>query len=207
MMTLVFFSINTSYAAAAGDLSALLNEVHTMLADFTQTIYDNHGKAIQQSHGNMALSRPGKFRWEIKKPIPQLIIANETRLWIYDPDLEQVTIKALHQATGQSPALLLSQENATLDKDYTITQVQNDSSHAQSFSLIPRDADSMLASVQMEFVNHQLHGMRLEDHLGHITSIQFNDIRTNMSLSSSLFTFKKPPKVDVIDETKHHSSH
>ncbi len=65
---------------------------------------------MQRSYGKMALERPGKFRWEVTKPIPQLIIANEAKLWIYDPDLEQVTIRRLKVTSGETPALLLSHE-------------------------------------------------------------------------------------------------
>ena len=61
----------------ASELTALVSSMHSMQADFTQAIYDNRGKAVQQSYGHMAILRPGKFRWEIVKPIPQLIIANE----------------------------------------------------------------------------------------------------------------------------------
>jgi outer membrane lipoprotein carrier protein len=96
----ILLFVNAAYAAPSTDLSTLLNSLHSMRSDFTQTVYDNHGKAIQKSYGQMALQRPGKFRWEIKKPIPQVIVANDTRLWVYDPDLEQVTIRALHQAAG-----------------------------------------------------------------------------------------------------------
>jgi len=203
-LTLALFFIGGSlcYATPATDLATLLDGVHTMQADFTQTVYDNHHKPVQKSYGRMALARPGKFRWEVKKPIPQLIVANDTRLWIYDPDLEQVTIRALHKATGESPAMLLSQQNASIDKDYSVT-LKAGKSDEQRFVLAPRNADSMLSSIQMTFINKQLHDMQLDDHLGHTTQIQFSRVSMNTPLAASLFTFKKPANADVIDETKH----
>lgn len=201
-VSLFFFS--AAFASSSQDLGALLNTLHTMKADFTQTVYDNRGKVIQTSYGRMALQRPGKFRWEITKPMPQLIVANETRLWIYDRDLEQVTIRALHQAAGDSPAELLSHENATIDKDYAVAMLPNKSANTKAFSLAPRSQDSMLESIQMIFLNGQLSEMRLQDHLGHTTKIQFQHTQMNTSLSSSLFVFNTPPHVDVIDETKRH---
>src|SRR5437016_1696485 len=110
------------FAASTSDLSNVLNSIRTMKANFIQTVYDNRGKAIQQSKGQMALARPGKFRWDVKKPIPQLIIANNTKLWIYDPDLQQVTIKSLQHVTGETPALLLSHENNVLENDYKVSE-------------------------------------------------------------------------------------
>src|SRR5438105_3435289 len=92
--SLIIFFISMSGHADdhSPNLANLLDAVKSMQANFTQTVYDNHGKSVQTSYGRMAIERPGKFRWEVTKPIPQLIIANESRLWIYDPDLQQVTI-------------------------------------------------------------------------------------------------------------------
>jgi len=201
---IIFFLLaKASYAQTASvDLANLLNAVHTMKANFVQTIYDNHGKAIQQSTGNMSLERPGKFRWQVKKPIPQLIIANNSRLWVYDPDLQQVTIRVLSQSTGETPALLLSHVNVTLDKDYIVKPLTKNTPNSRWFELLPRGADNVFASVQLGFVNNQIREMYLKDHLGHTTRIQFEDAKSNMSISPSTFIFKAPANVDVIDETR-----
>lgn len=197
------FLLNPVYADPSADLAAMLNKVRTMRADFKQTTYDNRGTTVLQSNGNMALERPGKFRWEIKKPIPQTIIANGNRLWIFDPDLEQVTIRLLARAAGESPAMLLTQENASIDKNYKVTNSQTNMSGWQWFTLKPRNSDNMIASVQMGFMHNELHEMRLDDHLGHTTRIQFLNIKSNLSLPDALFVFNPPANVDVIDETKH----
>lgn len=191
-----------SSATPSSNLVNLLNSVRSMQANFTQIVYDNRGKQIQQSYGRMAMMRPGKFRWEITRPIPQLIIANESRLWIYDSDLQQVTVRSLKQAAGETPALLLSDVNRVLDKGYTVKQLQGKSQGWRWFVLIPRNVDNMFASIQMGFMNGQIHEMRLQDHLGHTTMIQFRNARINTKLSFLLFTFKPPAHVDIIDETR-----
>ena len=197
--------VSKAYAVApAQQLSDLLNQTRTMQANFTQTTYDNKGKAIQQGRGQMALWRPGRFRWEVKKPLPQVIIANTTRLWIYDPDLEQVTIRPLKQTTGEAPALLLSHVNAVFDKDFIVSQPESKASDLQWFLLTPRSRDNVFASVKLGFLNKQIKEMRLADHLGHETLIQFKNIKTNLALSESLFTFKPTANIDVINETKRH---
>ncbi len=188
--------------AAEVNLESRLAALHSMKANFTQTILDNHGKTVQQSNGNMALLRPGKFRWETKKPIPQLIIANGTKLWIFDPDLEQVTIRALHQATGESPALLLSQENSSIDKDYLVKVAAKKGSKLTWYVLTPRAEDSVFAAVEMGFNSDSLQEMRLQDHLGHSTHIVFKDMKSNVDLPEALFVFKKTANIDIIDETK-----
>lgn len=191
------------YAADPSDeLSALLSPVRTMEANFAQTVNDNRGKVLQRTSGKMAVARPGKFRWEVKKPSPQLIIANGSKLWIYDPDLQQVTVRALDKATGDTPALLLTQVDVVLQKNYRVTKLPQNNSAWQWFSLKPKGSDNMFASVQMGFLNGQIRQMRLQDHLDHNTNIQFINPRLNGPLSSSTFAFKAPRNVDVIDETR-----
>jgi outer membrane lipoprotein carrier protein len=201
---LLCFSLSVYASTEANQLSALLNAVQSMQADFTQTIYDNQGKAVQQSTGHIALQRPGKFRWEVVKPIPQLIIANGTRLYIYDPDLQQLTIRTINQADDETPAILLSHVNATLDKIYNVKILTKSTAGLQWFSLIPRGADNMLASIQLGFANQTIQQMQLQDHLGHTTKIYFQHISANKKLSAMLFNFIPPANVDVIDETGKH---
>src|SRR3990167_8050791 len=194
----IFITFMTS-ALAAGpeELSSLLGGIKTMRAGFIQTIYDNHGKAVQKSTGSMALERPGKFRWEVKKPIPQMIIANTERLWIYDPDLQQVTIRSLKTEAGEAPALLLSHQNTTLEKNYSIEVIKQDGS-LRWFLLKPRQNDNMFASVKMGFAsNNQLQEMVMEDQIGHTTRVKFQQIVMNAALPSSLFVFKAPAGTDV----------
>jgi len=189
-------------APASTELTTILSNIKTLKANFTQTVLDNYQKPVQISYGKMYLQRPGKFRWEVSKPIPQQIIANESKLWIYDPDLEQVTIRSLKSTGGDSPALFLSHTNITLEKEYTVTHLQKPESDLLWFSLKPKKADSMFASIQMGFKQNQIKEMQLEDHIGHTTQIVFKNIQSNITIPASLFIFKPKPGIDVIDETK-----
>lgn len=195
--------VTTAHAASSSaDLSTLLDAVQSMKANFTQTVYDNRGKAIQKSYGQMAMQRPGKFRWNVTKPIPQLIIANGSKLWIYDPDLQQLTIRSLEKEAGETPALLLSHVGNVLDNDFTVKSLQKNMPNWTWFALTPKKSGNMFDSIQMGFLNKQIHEMRLTDNLGHTTVIQYQSIQTNIALPASLFTFKPTAKIDVIDETR-----
>src|SRR5262249_54383150 len=142
------------------------------------------------------------FRWEVTKPQQQVIIASANKLWIYDPDLEQLTIRRLQQATGETPALLLSHDNISLEKHYNVQVVSKDMPGWRWFSLTSREKDSLFKSMEMGFLNNQIHEMRLQDNLGHTTVVKFEDIQTNVNLPASLFIVKPAANVDVIDETK-----
>lgn len=205
VFTGLFFLSRLVFAeSASAQLLPLLNHVSSMQASFTQTVYDNRGQSVQQSTGTLALSRPGKFRWDVKRPMPQLIVANQSKLWIYDPDLEQVTIRAFSPKASDSPALLLSHPDQTLDKDYFVTSIHKKQSTLTWFSLKPRSDDNLFQEVQLGFNQTQLQEMRLIDHLGHTTQIEFSNIKTNTTLSPQLFVFKIPKQADVIDETTSH---
>lgn len=197
-----FLSIN-SYAdsVAATTLNQLLSKIHTIRADFTQTITDKNAKAIQESTGQMSVERPGKFRWEVTKPVSQLVVTNGSRLWIYDPDLEQVTIRLLSKEVGESPARLLSDTTNSLDKDFIVEMTKKNAEI--SFLLKPKSENSMFASIKLGFVKDELRDMVLQDRIGHTTAVEFYNITLNPTLAASLFAFKAPKNVDVIDETRH----
>lgn len=193
----LFFVVNAVHAEPANDsLSALLKNMQSFSANFVQTITDN-GKTLQKSQGQMWLQRPGQFRWQVNSPTKQTIIAHGKRLWIYDPDLEQVTIRSFTKTAGQTPAMLLSDPNISLSQDFNVKSTGTD-----SFTLTPKNKNEMLVHLKLSFTNKMIHKMELEDHLGHITVIQFNHTKINPSLAASLFNFVPPKGIDIIDETK-----
>lgn len=184
-------------------LSKLLKNMRSMKADFVQTIVDKNNKAIQKSTGHMSLQRPNQFRWEIEKPNRQLIVTNGKRLWVYDPDLDQVTIRSLVKAAGETPAMLLSDANLSLGKEFNVTMVPLHSETVQWFTLVPTDKSAVISSLKLGFTNKVIRRMQLHDHLGHTTLIEFSHVVLNSPLSTSAFNFKPPSNVDVVDETKH----
>lgn len=191
------------YADSATEtLSQLLKNMHSMQADFSQTVVDKRGKALQKATGHMSLQRPSQFRWEVMQPNHQLIVTNGKRLWIYDPDLEQVTIRTLVKAAGETPAMLLSDKDLSLTKEFAVQPMDKPSSSLKWFVLTPKDKGSMISSLQLAFENQEIRQMQLQDHLGHSTLIEFSNIKFNSPLAASLFNFKPPANIDVIDETK-----
>jgi outer membrane lipoprotein carrier protein len=203
-ISLFFICMSAHAQSASDDLTALLLNINTMQADFNQTITkQKNGQAVQQTSGHMAIERPGKFRWETKSPTKQLIIANGQRLWIYDPDLEQVTIQSFKAGAGKTPALLLSDKNLTLGKDYNVVEVPAPMAIAgyKIFQLTPKDSEDTLEKITLSFISKRISEMKLEDRLGNTTTIKFYGVNTD-ALPASLFTFNAPAHVDVIDETK-----
>lgn len=194
-----FFS---AYADSSTMLSQTLKNMHSAQANFSQTIVDKKGRILEKSSGHMALQRPGQFRWDTQQPAKQLIVTNGKRLWVYDPELEQVTIRKLAKAAGEAPAMLLSDDDLALEKEFTVEMATGTSPSVQWFLLKPKDKSSIVSELRLGFVNQIINEMEIHDHLGHVTRIHFKNVVFNLPVPSSLFTFKIPAHVDVIDETK-----
>lgn len=201
LIILLILQMSAYAATPAAALTQLLSTTQTMQADFTQTINDSKGKLTEQSAGHMALQRPGKFRWEVTKPIAQLVVANNIRLWIYDPELEQVTIRLLNKEIDNTPAMLLSNSDIAIEKNFKVQTIKN-AAALQWFVLLPKNHDSMLAFIKMGFSHGQIREIDLQDHLGHNTVIEFYNVALNHPLPSALFYFTPPAHTDVIDETR-----
>lgn len=187
-------------AAAQPDAISMLQQfmtrTQTVQADFTQTILDKNGEVVQKSSGTMALSRPGKFRWQYDKPYKQLIVGDGTRLWLYDKDLDQVTVKKLSAALGSTPAALLAGNN-DIEKRYIVTDAGS-SGGLQWVQAVPRTEGSGFDNIRMGFNQSGLAAMELRDQFQQTTVIRFDNVKRNIKLSDNLFSFTPPPGADVI---------
>lgn len=194
LITIAFvFPVLTYAATASEDLIGLLTKLYSLKADFVQSVLDGRGSVIQKTSGQMAMQRPGKFRWETQKPGQQLVIADGKKIWFYDVDLQQVTVQKQQATHSNSPALLLNGEPTNLVKDFIITQPANG-----IYQLKPKRTDSLFSIVELGFQTNKLKSMRLQDSFGQITTVQFSNVENNSVLPANLFQFVLPKGVDVV---------
>jgi len=193
-------STEDGYAA----LDRFLKGLQSLQADFAQTVQDSHEQAIEKSSGTLAIKRPGNFRWDYAKPNAQTIVSDGTRIWLYDPELEQVTIRNVDQTLSGTPAMLLSGDSRSgqdmLHGNFDINHVEQRDGMTV-INLSPKRADSDFKLVQLALKGDQLVAMSLTDKLSQTTLLQFNKFKRNASLSDSTFKFTPPKGVDVIDNT------
>jgi outer membrane lipoprotein carrier protein len=185
-------------AGAIDQLHDFLKSTRTLRADFSQMIVGKNGRKPQQSSGTVAISRPGKLRWEILKPYPQLVIGDGEKVWIHDPDLQQVTVRKAGQAIGASPAALLSGSNE-LEKNFTLKEA-GDAEGMAWVEATPKAGDSGFEKVRLGFAGSDLKAMELQDSFGQTTLIRFARIERNPSLPAATFKFTPPPGVDVVSD-------
>lgn len=194
---LTFYQSNVSAADPVDQLKNLLKTSASLAADFKQVSYNKAGQAAQSSFGKFYLSRPGKFRWNYQKPFVQEIVSNGGKVWFYDADLEQVTVKQLDDSLGSTPALLLTGEVDIEEK--FILQDQGSDDELNWVKLSPKNEESGFKYILIGLNNGQLGGMELSDNFGQLTRIYFSNIQTNPSLTPGLFEFKAPKNADVFE--------
>ena len=190
--------------AAADDaarLTALLDELTSFRAGFEQTVQDRFGETLQVVTGTLHWQRPHRLRWEVDEPYPQLVLADGDSLWVFDPDLEQVSVQPLAAAIEGTPASFLAGAAETLDSQFDVAAEAGDGAADERFVLTPRDEAAVLRNLTLAFsADGVLTSLDMADHLGAFTRTTFTDAAKNPALADSLFVFEMPEGVDVIGE-------
>lgn len=199
-MVLAFLTgMNCLAGESTVKLKEFNKEVKSFKAEFSQVLLDENKKVLQKANGTFYLMRPGKFRWNYLKPDVQQIVSNGKKIWIYDKELEQVTIKSLKKGIGTTPARVLT-ESVDLEKEFKIKDLGKVSGLLW-VELTPKNKDSEFLSVKIGF-DKSLRKMELNDKLNQKTQIDFSKLEVNPSLKTNLFVFAIPKGVDVVGEKK-----
>lgn len=185
-------------AAAAARLRSFIEGTQSAQARFTQTVVDRKGRRVQEATGSMQFLRPGRFRWEYEKPYSQLLVGDGQRIWIWDRDLNQVTVRRLDRAITGTPAALLAGSNE-IEKAFIVT-AQPAQDGLEWIEAVPKGTESSFASVRLGFAQDVLAAMELNDALGSRTMIRFEDLQRNPKLSLQLFRFVPPKGADVLED-------
>jgi len=202
LLTALLLSMVPLVAAAqpaVEKLAAMLGNMQSYQALFIQYVTDQRGARIQETAGYIQAKRPNLFFWETQPPLAQQIVADGKEIWIFDPDLEQVTVKQLGDDIQNTPALLLSGDVQNLQQAYEISH-QQAAETTDQFMLVPKGNDSLFDQLRLTFEHGVLTEMRLMDSLGQRTVISFSKIETNPNIPDSTFRFQVPEGVDVFRE-------
>ena len=175
------------------------NEINTLEAQFTQIVLDENMTAVDDGHGTVWIKRPGRFRWNYAPPDAQEIVGDGERVWLYDIELEQITVRNQAEALGRAPAILLA-GTGNLEPTYAMQDIGR---HGQVdwVNLIPEDPQSGFTEVRIGFEANRLRLMELVDTLDQRTRISFANLKENESLAEQIFQFIPPDGVDVIDQS------
>ncbi|HAA46020.1 MAG: outer-membrane lipoprotein carrier protein [Halomonas sp. 54_146] len=185
---------------AAERLTERLDPLVSYQATFEQQILDGSGDRLQSARGEMWLSRPGLLRWEVDAPYSQTVVSDGDDVYMYDPDLEQVTVQAMDDRVTHTPALLLSGSVSELTESYEVFYEQDGGDDV--FTLVPISADTLFEELSMVFDNETLTELWMMDSTGQRTAITFSNITSNGNIDRSMFDFKIPEGTDVIRQNE-----
>ena len=190
-------------APASGDpfeadreaLAERLQAVQRYVADFTQTVYGVRGEMLEESQGHVWLDRP-RFKWVVEDPYPQVLVTEGDELKLYDPDLEQLTVRPLEEALEDTPVSLLTRDAVAITERYTIMQI--DDAAGASFVIEPDSDETLYREIVLHFDLDTLTGLDILDHLGQRTEIRFEPVAGEPVIDDATFTLEVPPGTDVI---------
>jgi len=187
-------------ASASGieRLNQFMASTVTATGEFEQRVVNRDRKLVQESRGTLAFARPGKFRWTYAKPYPQVIVGDGARVWVYDEDLNQVTVRKLGQALGATPAALLAGSNEALNA----FELKDEGTREglEWVQATPRDKDSGFERIRLGFGFSGIERMELVDAFGQTTELRFSALRRNPPVDPALFSFSPPKGADVLGD-------
>jgi outer membrane lipoprotein carrier protein len=193
----MIFSV-TAQAAAIERFKTFARTTQSAKANFEQKVYDRGGKLVQESKGSFVFLRPGRFRWIYEKPVDQLIVGDGERVWIYDRDLNQVTVRRISKALGSTPAALLAGAS-DVDKAFELTDA-GERDGLEWLEAKPRDRDAGFERIRMGFSATGVQAMELVDNFGQTTRLRFSGLARNPKVDAAEFRFEPPKGADVLGE-------
>lgn len=197
-ISLISCLFNPAYAQTAEQrLNTALKSLDNLTADFKQTVLNEDKQVLQQSSGTVAISRPGKFSWIYTTPYEQHIIADGSELWIYDVDLDQVTVKPMESGLASAPIMILMKQSE-ISSDFSVNEV-GQRKFLYWVELEPNSNSNELeySRVYIGLENNAVKAMELRDSFGQSTQIVFENLRQNVVHNPKVFQFTPPAGVDV----------
>lgn len=200
LLLLVSLLLTTpSWGSPPAQVQRYFQDLRSLRADFIQRVFDERSRLVQSSSGRMLMQRPGMFRWDYRSPVEQVIVADGERLWAYDIDLAQVTVRKLDQAFSSTPLALLSGA-APIEDTFTVGTVRNQDG-LNWHELTPKQPQPEFRLLRIAFKGDALVSLELEDSFGQRTRLDFQKLERNPVLDPALLKFTPPPGVDVVGDT------
>lgn len=195
----LIFSGNSLAANAnvVDSLNQFFKDLKTLSADFEQVVENSQLNSTEKASGKLWIQRPGKFRWNYNAPYEQEIVSDGAKLWIYDKDLEQVTVKAVSASMGNTPAVLLSGAKPLVET-FKIMPLDF-GTRLDWVELQPKEEDASFTAIRLGFEGTVLKTMLLKDNLGQTTRLVFSHLQRNPKIDVNKFVFTPPAGVDVFE--------
>ena len=198
-ITVAIFLLAPLFASAASDpLLRFFTDIYSYQASFKQVVLDEGLNTLQESSGTLWIQRPNRFRWDYEIPYKQHIVGDGKNIWVHDEELEQVTVRKMNGALGNTPAILLA-GGGKLTDNFSIKKLDKQGK-LQWIQMIPKVNDGGFEDIRLGFEGNDLRLLEMIDGFGQTTRITMSDNRENKSIRKSLFRFTPPKGADVIKQ-------
>jgi outer membrane lipoprotein carrier protein len=182
--------------AASDPLDRFFNDVLTFKASFNQVVLDEALNPIQESSGTLYLQRPNKFRWDYDQPFEQHIVSDGKQIWVYDVELQQVTVRKMDGALGNTPAILLAGKGK-LGDNFQVKALGKQGA-LDWVKMIPKNKDGGFEDIRVGFEKGKIRKLEMIDSFGQTTRIDLRNNRENKRVNKNKFQFTPPKGVDVV---------
>ncbi len=190
-------ALGLARADAVQILRDFVRDVDSGRATFTQVVTSPDGAKTKTSSGRFEFSRPNRFRFDYLKPYPQSIVADGQRVWVHDPDLNQVTVRKIQSALGQTPAALLA--GGALDPSFELSALP-DRDGLQWVRAVPKAPDGGFKWMAVGFKGRVLAAVEILDAFGQRSLLRFEGFATDTAPVPSRFVFTPPSGADVLEQ-------
>ncbi|GAA0243585.1 outer membrane lipoprotein chaperone LolA [Rhodanobacter caeni] len=197
-LLLLSFVTQAATGPARARLDAFAQNLHSLTGQFSQTLIDINGQGSKTSSGTLALQAPRQFRWETLTPYKQTIVADGSRVWMYDPELDQVTVRIQSAEEAHSPLTVLT-DVSQLDRNFKVAE-RGERDGLQWLRLTSTAKDPQFDYADLGFDANGLARMTFRDQLGSTTDIRFSNWQRNVAIPPAMFNFVPPPGADVIGD-------
>jgi len=197
LFSLTLLIAGVAHADAVDALREFASDVKSGKANFTQTVTSPDGKRKKVSSGSFEFQRPNRFRFAYAKPFEQTIVADGSKVWIYDADLNQASSRKLSDALGATPAALLAGTN--LERDFTLKAASSEGG-LDWVQALPKQAESTIQSLKLGFKGKELAAMEIVDGFGQRSRLDFSAVQANVPVAAERFQFKLPAGADLIEQ-------
>jgi outer membrane lipoprotein carrier protein len=197
LLLLLWLVSGFAHADAVDALKEFTRDAKTGRAAFTQTVTSPDGAKTKTSSGSFEFARPNRFRFAYAKPYEQVIVGDGEKVWLYDVDLQQASVRAMDQALGATPAALLA--GASLEKDFEL-KAQPSAGGLDWAQAVPRIKTEAIGfqSLRVGFKGKTLAAIELVDSFGQRSLLAFSDVAINVATAPDAFRFTPPKGVEVL---------
>ncbi|ORU90718.1 MAG: outer membrane lipoprotein carrier protein LolA [Cycloclasticus sp. symbiont of Poecilosclerida sp. M] len=199
LLIILLLSSSSLFADTARQmLENFLDKFTRLHAEFTQIIVSENNVSSQSATGEFWVKKPGQFRWNYTSPYVQKIVSNGLKVWFYDEDLEQVTIKNIANTVDTSPLSVIL-GGIPIEDIFTVEQL-NKTDNLVWLKLVPKKETTSFESIEMGFKSGLLNKMNLHDQFGQTTRLLLSNVSINTPIDEALFEFSIPKGADVFEE-------